>query len=185
MCIGNPFNSDTRTVNMKAPIVLAACAAVSGCATTSSIPSQSRWIQPTQAVELAAEAAPDGVRGVFAIRVQATGAQGAFTFLNSERDYRDQRNLTIAVVPRAERQLEARLGADSLAVLKGRDLLVNGVARRMKVVFSAGGKATDKYYYQTHVLVTDAKQISIQQQGPRHRRTCLRTALASACGQFH
>jgi len=136
----------------------------SGCATTSTL-GQSQWIQPAQAVQLAAEAAPNGVSGVFALRVQATGTQDDFTYLNSELDYRDQRNLTIAIAPTAARQLETQLGANPLVALKGKRILVNGVATRAKIVFLSDGKPTDKYYYQTHVRVTDPKQIAIRPEG--------------------
>lgn len=97
--------------------------------------------------------------------MQATGSQDNFTYLNSELDYRDQRNLTIAISPGAARQLEAQLGAPPTVALKGKRILVNGVAVRTKIVFLADGKPTDKYYYQTHVRVTDATQIELLQGG--------------------
>lgn len=134
----------------------------SGCASTSPAPGQSRWLQPTQAIQLAAEAAPGGVRGVFALQVQATGTQDGYTYLNSELDYRDQRNLTIEIAPGAAGQLETRLGAHPLVALKGKRILVNGVAARTKILFFADGKPTDKYYYQTHIQVTDPTQIVVQ-----------------------
>lgn len=136
----------------------------SGCATNSTL-RQSQWIQPVQAVLLAAEAAPGGVKGVFALQVQATGTQDNFTYLNSELDYRDQRNLTIAVTPAAARKLETQLGADPLVALKGKRILVRGVAARTRIVFVSDGRPTDKYYYQTHVRVTDPKQITFQSEG--------------------
>ncbi|AND69458.1 hypothetical protein ATSB10_20040 [Dyella thiooxydans] len=96
------------------------------------------------------------------MRVQATGAQGNGTFLNSEPDYRDQRNLTVALSPRAADQLWKRLGADPLVALKGRNILVTGSAIRTKIYFFADGEMTDKYYYQTHVNVTDARQVVVE-----------------------
>ena len=132
----------------------------SGCATTSS-----QFIQPAQAVQLAAEAAPGGVRGVFEVQVQATGTQDNFTYLNSELDYRDQRNLTIAIPPTVARQLESQLGSHPLVALKGKRVLVHGVAARTKIYFLNDGKPTDKYYYQTHVRVTDPKQIVVEPAG--------------------
>jgi len=130
---------------------------ISGCESTST-----ESVQPGQAVLLAAEAAPKGVPGVFVLQVQSTGEQGSFTYLNSELDYRDQRNLTVAITPAASRQLEGQLGAHPLIAFKGKRILVNGVATRTKIVFSANGKATDKYYFQTHVRVTDPAQITVQ-----------------------
>lgn len=128
----------------------------SGCATTSSTHSHSQWVLPAQAVQLAAPAAPRGVPGVFAILVQGTGTQHNHEYLNSEPDYRDQRNLTIEITPAAARQLQARFGAPPIVALKGKRILVTGVAYRTTIFFFANGKRTDKYYYQTHVRVTDA-----------------------------
>lgn len=139
-------------------MLLALCA----CSTTSPAPGASQWVQPVQAVQLAAEAAPGTVPGRFALRVQATGTQDGFTYLNSELDYRDQRNLTIAVAPSAARQLERQFGSHPLVALKGKRILVDGAAARTKIVFFDDGKPTDKYYYQTHVRVTDPRQITVQ-----------------------
>ncbi len=132
-----------------------------GCATTQPNDPASSWIKPVQAVQLAADAAPDGVPGTFAMRVQATGTQSGFIYLNSELDYRDQRNLTISVTADAARKLQDQLGASAMIALKGKDILVTGAATRVKIVFYADGKLTDKYYYQTHVRVSDPKQIRV------------------------
>ena len=132
----------------------------SGCATTSSTGTQ--WIQPVEAVQLAATAAPDGVPGLFALQVKNTGTQDNFTYLNSEIDYRDQRSLTIEITPIAARQLETKFGAPPMVALKGKSILVRGVAKRTKIVSIANGKSTDKYYYQTHVRVTGTEQIELQ-----------------------
>lgn len=59
--------------------------------------SQAAWIAPHQAVLLAADAAPAGVEGTFALTVLGTGSQRDQLFLNSESDYRDQRSLTVAM----------------------------------------------------------------------------------------
>ena len=128
-------------------------------------PAQADWIQPVQAVQRAADAAPGGVTGVFAMRVTTTGTQDGMTYLNSEQDYRDQRNLTIALPPAVVRQLESRLGADVRTALQGRQILVRGEAKRVRINFIANGRPTDKYYYQTHVRVTDAGQIQLQGEG--------------------
>ena len=138
---------------------------ISGCASTSTSTTQSQWVQPGQAVLLAAEAAPKGVPGLFVLQVQATGEDGNFTYLNSELDYRDQRNLTVVVTPSAARQIKSELGVHPIDAFKGKRILVNGVATRTKIFFTANGKATDKYYYQTHVRVTDPAQITVQREG--------------------
>ena len=148
---------------MKGLVLSLALLLTSGCATTPSTHGQSQWVQPVQAVQLAAAAAPDGVPGVFALQVQGTGTQDGFTYLNSELDYRDQRSLTIAITSSAAKQLETKLGAPAIIALKGKRILVKGIATRTKIDFTTDGRPTGKYYYQTHVRVTDPEQIQVQQ----------------------
>jgi len=96
------------------------------------------------------------------MRVQSTGTQGDRSFLNSEMDYRDQRNLTVALTRRAAEELWERIGADPMVALKGRNILVTGSAVRTKIYFFAQGVMTDKYYYQTHVNVSNANQVVVE-----------------------
>jgi len=116
---------------------------------------------PYEAIQLAAAAAPRGVPGPFLVRIQAMGTDPGYTYLNTELDYRDQRNLTLVLTPTAVRALELRLGTDLRAGLIGKQLRVNGEARRVRIVFFANGHPTSKYYYQTHVRVNDARQIEV------------------------
>ena len=149
-----------------ASIAAVAALAAAGCATAPApAPAQAAWITPTQAIVLAADAAPSGVPGKFALHVQATGTQDGFVYLNSQLDYRDQRNLTIAVSPRAARSMEQKLGMSPLDFYKDKDILVSGLAYRTKIVFSMGGRPTGKYYYQTQVRVVDPAQVEIRSGG--------------------
>lgn len=118
-------------------------------------------LSPPQAVLLAAERAPDGVPGVFALQVRATGEERGKVFLNSEQDYRDQRNLTIVLSPAANASLAVRLDRDPREVLVGQQIRVTGIAHRVTVYFTDRGKRTDKYYFQTHVDVFDAAQVEL------------------------
>ena len=92
--------------------------------------------------------------------VEATGEQGKQAFLNSESNYRDQRNLTISVPTWLVPKLEAHLGL-ALAKLKGHRIVVAGVARRVRIDFTHDGRPTGKYYYQTHVAVDSASQVQL------------------------
>jgi hypothetical protein len=114
-----------------------------------------------QAVMAAADAAPRGVPGNFALVVKRAEMVGPRLFLNSESDYRDQRNLSIAIQPHALPVLRDRLGKDLKAALEGRDIRVRGIARRTRIGFFNNGKPTGLYYFQTHVAVDSADQISI------------------------
>ena len=117
---------------------------------------------PRGAIVAAADAAPRGVPGIFAMRVAATGRVGPRIYLNSERDYRDQRNLSIEISPWAAQQLAHRFGGAPETRLRGRDIEVRGQARRVRIgFFDNFHRPTGLYYYQTHVVVTDADQIRI------------------------
>jgi hypothetical protein len=118
-------------------------------------------ITPEEAVMAAASAAPQGIAGTFALTVRGVGTQDGRFYLNSQPDYRDQRNLTIDIDPSVERTLESRLGASPLCYFAGRSIIVTGVAQRVKIFFISDGQFTDKYYYQTHVRVSYPEQIRL------------------------
>lgn len=140
-------------------ILLACMMLVAGCTRWPPV-STSPWIDPGQAVLRAADMPRTGVTGVFALTVKGTGRTEE-VHLNSEKDYRDPRNLSINVLPAAAAQLEAKLGAPPEVALRGKRILVHGTARRTRIDFIADDKPSGKYYYQTHVRVTDASQIQV------------------------
>jgi hypothetical protein len=134
-------------------------------ATRAAVPSP---LAPVEAIQLAAEAAPDrGVDGTFLVTVKATGEdkKRGEIYLNSELDYRDQRNLTIRIEPSAVRGLQAKFGKDLKAYFLGKTVLVTGAARRVTVYFgkprvsAVSGHIRNKYYFQTHVPVVNSEQI--------------------------
>lgn len=136
--------------------MLAVAALLGACST---VPANSRgWIEPVDAVRAANEDPGNGVRGEFIVTVRATGAELGRVFLNSEADYRDQRNLTVNLSAVIVPELEQRLGVP-LADLRNRRLVVRGIARRVRIDFISEGRPSGKYYYQTHVRVDDARQI--------------------------
>jgi len=141
--------------------------ALCGCAVTPTSPERAAAgsaapLTPAQAVVMAAEAAPEGVEGVFELEVRGSGRDAFRSFLNSEADYRDQRCLTIALAPAAAAGLRERLGGDPVELLRGRRILVSGTARRVRIDFTANGRPTGKYSFQTHVQVDDATQVVVR-----------------------
>jgi hypothetical protein len=118
-------------------------------------------LSPQEAIMKAADAAPRGVYGVFELDVSRAEKVGPNLFLNSEKDYRDQRNLSVAIGPKVQSELRQRYGEDLRTALLGRKLLVFGYARRVRVDFISGGRRSGKYYYQTHVPVGDVRQIEL------------------------
>jgi metallo-beta-lactamase class B len=122
-------------------------------------------IEPKQAVMLAADAYPSSVPGIFSLRVKATGSENLTYFLNSEIDYRDQRNLTIALSPAVASQIQEQFGKSIKAIFISKQIYVTGSAKRVRInFFDSNGKATGAYYFQTHVIVKNLDQLRIGSQ---------------------
>jgi len=109
----------------------------------------------------AADAAPRGYPGTFGFTVMRADMVGPRLFLNSYPDYRDQRNLSVAIDFRILPALRDRYGKDLKAAFLNHEIRVVGIARRTRIDFTTDGRPSGKYYFQTHVAVTDPDQISI------------------------
>ena len=126
---------------------------------------------PREAVLGAADVAPRPLSGYFVMFVRRTGREGDRVYLNSESDYRDQRNLTISIGPAAVRELADRYGAPPDEYLRGKLIIVSGAARRTRIdIFGDGGRRTGLYYFQTQVPVQYADQVSFRTSAPGRRR---------------
>ena len=124
-------------------------------------PPEAQQFTPQEAVMAAASAAPRTVPGLFTMQVKATGKERKRVYLNSELDYRDQRNLTINIDPRTAQALKTRFGAAPEEFFKGKTIEVRGAARRVTIGFFENGRPTGLYYYQTHVNVRHSSQIRL------------------------
>ena len=142
---------------MRLLMTMAVAVLVSACANVPTNPKG--WIEPVDAIRAANDDPTYGVRGEFLVTVRSLGSDRDRSFLNSERDYRDQRNLTIEMPTTMLPALERRLGV-AFKDLQSRRLVVTGVARRVRVDFIGDGRPTGKYYYQTHVRVDSPTQLS-------------------------
>ena len=125
------------------------------------LPPEESWLAPREAIFGAAGEPRTGLSGTFAMTVRTVGRGGA-VYLNSEADYRDQRNLTVRLEPPAAAGLEARLGEPLEEALRGRKIVVvDAIARRTRIDFLIDGQPSGEYYYQTHVRVPDASQLHV------------------------
>jgi len=137
---------------------------LSGCSSQLATVHQLR-LSPEQAVFNAAGSA-EGIKGTFEMVVRATGRQGSHLYLNSQADYRDPRNLSIDIDAVAEQQLAARFRADPESYLIGKVIAVSGVARKTRIDFIADGHRTGKYYYQTHLMLHNARSLTVSGERP-------------------
>jgi hypothetical protein len=139
-----------------AVLLLTTCLA--GCASLAA----RGWMEPMEAIRGANAFPSRGIRGDFVMVVRATGANDAHVFLNSERDYRDQRNLTIAIPSVLAPSVADHLGVQDLHALEGRRIVVRGTARRVKIgFFHEDGRPTDKYYFQTQLRVGNPRHVRL------------------------
>ena len=139
-------------------LLLALVVVLTGCSSTS--PPASLALSDTmEIIEAAASAAPDSVLGEYTLHIVASGAQNHFVYLNTEKDYRDQRAVTVALNPRIISQLTAKYGMSPEQFFVDKTIVVAGEAQRVKIILGRNHKPTDKYYYQTHIRLMDISQI--------------------------
>lgn len=100
------------------------------------------------------------VPGLFAMEVKASGRDRGRLYLNSEADYRDARNLSVVFTPETEAAFKREHGSAPDEFLAGKEIVVLGTARQVKVHFTDGrGVPSDRYYYQTHLVVAKPDHI--------------------------
>jgi len=109
----------------------------------------------------AAVAAPDSVYGEYVLDIKEAGATSDGVYLNTELDYRDQRNVSVAIDEEVIQDFIYQLGESPQLHYKGKRIRVRGEAKRVKIHLYSKGRKTSKYYYQTHILVSDTSQIDI------------------------
>jgi hypothetical protein len=141
--------------------VLLSIFVLSACATT---PATTRPSAPTDVMGLIKQSeasAPDGIKGNFQFSIKASGMENGTTYLNTELDYRDRRNITLALLPNTIAAFTEQYGSAPDTYFVNKNIEVIGEAKRFKTWFSVNGKRTDKYYFQTHINVGSIDQIKV------------------------
>lgn len=113
--------------------------------------------------EVARAAIATGVAasGEFEFVVKNTGQDRKFLYLNSEADYRSPASLTIAV-PRGQWQQVIALVGDDASEFVGKTVRVSGKVARKKIYLPSNERrSTRKYYYQAHLGLKHADNISL------------------------
>lgn len=137
---------------------------LAGCSATQPISLANTTLSHSDTMEIirsAAEYAPNGVKGEYILKVKAAGNQGPFVYLNTELDYRDQRSVTVAIHPKLIPLFVTKYGTTPQQYFVDKSISVKGQAKRIKIDFTSHGKPSGKYYYQTHIKVTDISQIKV------------------------
>lgn len=138
-------------------ILLTGCTASNQYSTTDTFPAT----DTIQLIGAAAEASPKGVPGEFMFTIKASGKQRDIIYLNTELDYRDQRNITIAISTDVANYIEQQYQQTALDYYLNKEIKVKGIAQRVQIFFISNGQMSDKYYYQTHIRVSSPEQIEV------------------------
>ncbi|MCB1582224.1 MAG: dipeptidase [Xanthomonadales bacterium] len=135
-----------------------------GCHQTESIKPVNDHYSTWDIIEKTEAMAPKGLRGEFLLHIKNTGKQYSRIYLNTQEDYRDRRNITVALLPSFQEAFRAKYDTDIRSYYEDKTILVKGKAKRVKIWFTPGGKRSTKYYFQTHIEVSDLSQISIEKE---------------------
>jgi len=136
---------------------------LTACASQNSLNQSTKASDIMRIIELAEEYSPKGVEGSFIFPIQATGSHGD-VFLNSQLDYRDRRNLTVAINEETSKKLSEIYSSPPDIYFLNKTIKVTGAAHRAKIWFYPNGKKSDEYYFQTRIYVTSPDQIEVIEQ---------------------
>lgn len=112
-------------------------------------------------IELSEASPTKGVKGSFELTVLNIGQQGNKVYLNSQMDYRDRRNVSIVIPVSLTQKLMKKYDDESALFFMNKNIKIEGVAKRVKIGFVERNKNPTKYYYQTHIKLTNIDQIEI------------------------
>ena len=136
--------------------------ALSACSTNTSNKIDSSDISKImQLIAKTEEIAPLGVEGTFQLPIRASGKQSNVLYLNTEQDYRDRRNITVAIHPSIIEALTKKYGESPGSFFLQKQIEVKGVAKRAQIDFYSQRRKTKKYYFQTHIRVSSIDQIKV------------------------
>jgi hypothetical protein len=116
---------------------------------------------PFEAIQLAAADPINGVSGVFDLTIRASGRDRTIVYFNSEKDYRDQRCLTLRMTRGNAAAVLKALGLTDRDQLIGKRVRVEGTAMRERINFTGGRSRAGLYYYQTHIYVDDPTKVRL------------------------
>jgi hypothetical protein len=142
-------------------LILLSILVLSACSSTSEISSSAKPTDIIQLIEKAKKRFPEGVRGTFQILIQASGSERGITYLNSDLDYRDPKNITIVIAPSIIELFTKTYGSQPASYFINKTIKVKGKVERIKISMFENGKRSKKYYYQTHIKVTSIDQIKV------------------------
>jgi hypothetical protein len=134
---------------------------ISACSSTHQVTTTSNFTDIIQLIEKAKRKHPEEVRGTFQIPIKATGSQAGVIYLNSDLDYRNPTSIAVALEASTIDSFTKRYGSSPDLYFLNKTIEVVGKVKRIKIYLSEHGKRTKKYYYQTHIKVTNIDKIKV------------------------
>lgn len=131
-----------------------------GCHKTTTKPEESGY-STWDIIEKTEARAPQGLKGEFKLHIKNSGKQSSRVFLNTQEDYRDRRNITVTLLPSFQKAFLEKHDVGIRNFYEDHTILVTGEAKRMKIWFTPNGRRSTKYYFQTHIIVSDLNQITV------------------------
>lgn len=134
---------------------------LSGCSSTQDVARKQSSTNIIQLIEKAKRKYPEEIRGTFQIPIKATGSQGGIIYLNSDLDYRDPKSVAVALLPSTIEPFTNAYGSSPDLYFLNKTIEVIGKVKRVKIYMYKNGKRTKKYYFQTHIKVTNIEQVKV------------------------
>jgi hypothetical protein len=142
-------------------LIILSVIVLSACSSTPQITSSSGTTDVMSIIQQAAENTTKGVKGTFQLSIKATGVNRNIVYLNTELDYRDRRNITVAIHPKLIKAFISKYGVSPDVYFLNKNIEVKGKAKQVKIWLTSNGRRTDKYYYQIHIKVVSIDQLTI------------------------
>jgi len=119
----------------------------------------SAYVIPSQVHEMLKNPGTQFLQGKFALRVRSTGVDKKVVYLNSERDYRDPKNVSVAIHPRLLEEFKRIYGTSPGVLLEDKIIHVVGRTHRVGISVVSDGTPKKISYYQTHIRVSSLNQL--------------------------
>ncbi|WP_286133513.1 hypothetical protein [Colwellia sp. UCD-KL20] len=128
-------------------LILISVLLVSACSSTHKTPSTFDISDIMNIIALSEENAPNGIIGTFTLPIKASAIQRRNLYLNTEVDYRDRRNITVAISPKLIPAFTKKYGSSPERYFINKTVSVTGEAKRMKIYFFFNDKKNSKILF--------------------------------------
>ena len=134
---------------------------LTACNSTSEVSHQVNKTNIIQLIEKAKKRFPDGVTGTFQLPIKASGNVGGTVYLNSDLNYKNQRNISVVLPINTIKAFTKHYGEPPETYFIGKTIAVTGTVKRVKIYLYKNGKRSKKYFFQTHIKINKLNKINV------------------------